>query len=124
MKPPFSCRRCGACCGLVHFTKPDYERAKCRAKALGLPLVKNDLAGKFKKAMYLPKPMAERIEGLSFEQIIRLSGEELTCPFLGWDEGKWAVCRIYAVRPDICRMFGAGNVPELVCRHQKEELCL
>lgn len=100
----FICRRCGKCCGLVPFTRAEYKTIRKSAEKMGITLVKQYING---KPAYLPRQLARKLE-LPPEKIAELV--ELDCPFLGKDKDGKALCRIYDLRPGICRLF--GNNPE------------
>ena len=100
----FTCQRCGRCCGAVCFTKTEYKAAFRVAKKLGVSLVKQYLVG---KTMYIPRKILRQCE-VPREQLKELIvKEKLACPFLGKDDEGKNLCRIYELRPRICRLFGS-----------------
>jgi len=112
----FECKRCGNCCGLVPFTNKEYKRIKRKAKKLRITFVKKDYGYITKKASRLMDKLDEKGEEIAsnFEQ-------NLTCPFLRFNKDKKAVCLIYEDRPQICRDFGKGTHPYLVCSNNLKD---
>jgi len=111
----FTCHRCGDCCGLVPFNKSEYKAVRRTAKNMGITLVKTEIV--IGQHGYLPRALARLFE-LPPEKI---NPEKIVCPFLGKDaEGKH-ICRIYDLRPEVCKLFGVHpeQSPRLVCRRQK-----
>ena len=100
----FTCKRCGQCCGPIWFTKAEYKAAWRRAKNLGISLVKGTIEG---QRCYLPRGMARKLNRPPEELRKMIDSYELNCPFLGKDKEGKTLCRIYDVRPEICRRFGS-----------------
>ena len=116
----FTCKRCGRCCGPVCFSKAEYKAASHAAEKLGVSLVKRYLAG---KPMYVPRQIVRQCEMSPAQLKEQTAIEKLECPFLGKDgEGK-SFCKIYDLRPRICRLFGSRSDldPRMKCLSQKEE---
>ena len=100
----FTCQRCGRCCGVIAFTKAEYKAVSHAAKKLGVSLVKQHLAG---KSMYIPRQILRQCD-VPREQLKELIvKEKLACPFLEKDKEGKSLCRIYELRPRICRLFGS-----------------
>jgi len=115
----FTCKRCGQCCGPVWFSKTEYKAAFRVAKKLGVSLVKQYLD---EKPVYVPRQILRQCvlpRGQIRELIIK---EGFICPFLGKDNEGKSLCRIYNLRPEICRQFGNTDIdPRLKCSNQKED---
>jgi len=87
---------------------------------MGISLVKGTLEG---QRCYLPREMARKLNNPPEELRKMIDNFELNCPFLGKDtEGK-TLCRIYDVRPQICRIFGSRPDlnKRLRCPYQEKE---
>lgn len=109
--------RCGKCCGLVPFTKQEYERIRDYAKKNHIGFVKVDFGG---KTTYFPKHVYEKFVKASEEasktgRLLDNDLDGLRCPFLGFDDMGLAFCKIYENRPEVCRLFGKGKHPFLRC---------
>ena len=113
----FICQRCGQCCGLAPFTRSEYKAVWRTAKNMGITLVKINIEG---QQYYLPRALARLFE-IPPEKV---DPEKISCPFLGQDKEKKFYCRIYELRPEICRLFGTHpeDSPRLVCPQQKNQL--
>jgi Fe-S-cluster containining protein len=114
----FTCRRCGECCGPAYFTRAEYKAVQRTAKNMGITLVKQYVGD---RPFYLPRALARKME-LPPEQIADLAGAgKMDCPFLGRDKAGKCYCRIYNLRPEICRLFGTnpGQNPRLKCPNQE-----
>ena len=85
------CKRCGMCCGIVPFEVADYEKVK----DTGVKFVPQAIAGHI---FYIPASALK-------------TGK---CPF--YDKKK-KICTIYKDRPQVCRDFGDGAHPCLICPH-------
>jgi Fe-S-cluster containining protein len=111
----FKCKRCGGCCGLAPFTKADYKAAWRKAKNLGVTLVKQQIEG---KRFYIPRSIERRLARETQENIAK---HPLVCPFVKIAPGG-AVCMIYELRPEICRLFGEHSEQHdlLKCPNQEE----
>jgi Fe-S-cluster containining protein len=113
----FVCRRCGGCCGLAPFGKKDYKAVYRTAKNMGITFVKMNIEN---HVHYIPRSTARILEAHTPEEIA--SGSvDITCPFLTKDENGKSLCRIYDMRPEVCRLFGINkeNHRYLVCPHQE-----
>jgi len=85
----WKCKRCGRCCGIVPFQQEEYDRVK----HTGIQFERQIIAG---HVVYIPK------------SAIKTS----SCPFYN---RKKKLCEIYELRPEVCRAFGDGPHPCLVC---------
>lgn len=113
----FKCQRCGKCCGIVPFSKDEYNAIRKYAKDKHIGFVKAELQG---KTVYFPKHAYKK-----FLQVAEIAEKEhrlidnqvdgIRCPFLAYDENGLAYCTIYEYRPNICRLFGKGGHPFLTC---------
>ena len=111
----FICRRCGECCGAVWFTKTEYKAVFRVASKLGVSLVKQYLDG---KPVYVPRQVLRQSpspRGQIRDLVIK---EGFVCPFLGKDKEGKALCRIYELRPELCRKYGID--PRMECPKQTE----
>ena len=113
----FKCKRCGKCCGIVPFSKQEYNAIRDIAKKMHISFVKEDMMG---KTVYFPKHTYKKfIEVAEIAQkqgrLIDNQTDGLRCPFLAYDEKGLAYCKIYEHRPEICRLFGKGGHPFLTC---------
>lgn len=113
----FKCKRCGKCCGIVPFSKQEYNAIRDTAKKMHISFVKEDMMG---KTVYFPKHTYKKF--LEAAEIAHQQGrlidnqfDGLRCPFLAYDENDLAYCKIYEHRPEICRLFGKGGHPFLTC---------
>ena len=113
----FKCQRCGKCCGIVPFSKDEYNAIRKYAKDKHIGFVKAELQG---KTVYFPKhaykkflQVAETAE--KEHRLIDNQVDGIRCPFLAYDENGLAYCTIYEYRPHICRLFGKGGHPFLTC---------
>jgi Fe-S-cluster containining protein len=73
------------------------------------------------KPAYFTRQTARKLE-LPPDKIAELvEQEKLDCPFLGKDEAGKSFCRIYDLRPEICRLFGSNpeRHPLLKCPHEE-----
>lgn len=115
----FVCKRCGQCCGLVPFTKKEYNAIRKIAQKRHIGFVKQDLNG---KVFYLAKSLAKTLNNIYNDALDgkEISLNHLTCPFLEFNEVGKASCTIYELRPEVCRLFGHGGHPNLVCPNCKE----
>jgi Fe-S-cluster containining protein len=100
----FICKRCGECCGPIYFNKAEYKAVCRRAKNMGISLVKGTMYG---QRCYLPRDLARKLNKPQEEIKKMIDRFELNCPFLGKDNEGKSFCRIYDVRPGICRIFGS-----------------
>jgi Fe-S-cluster containining protein len=114
----FTCKRCGQCCGVAPFTRAEYKAVRRTAEKLGVSLVKQYIG---EKPFYIPRSIYNKMNQPLEQVVISLNHDELECPFLGTDNGK-CFCRIYELRPGVCRLFGtrADIAPELNCPNQEE----
>jgi len=112
----FTCYRCGNCCGLAPFTKSEYKAVRRTAKNMGITLVKTEIGD---RQCYLPRALARLFE-LPPEKI---DPKKIVCPFLGMDNEGKHFCRVYELRPEVCRLFGVHpeQSPRLVCPRQKNK---
>lgn len=110
----FQCKRCGRCCGVVPFTKAEYKTIRSIAKKMHIGFIKNDLEG---RTVYLPKKTAKAL--CQKIEVIQNGGEmnfdDLSCPFLTFDEFGKSSCTIYEKRPRVCRLFGEIEHPCMKC---------
>lgn len=113
----FKCKRCGKCCGIVPFSKQEYNAIRDIAKKMHISFVKEDMMG---KTVYFPKHTYKKF--LEVAEIAHKQGrlidnqtDGLRCPFLDYDENGLAYCKIYEHGPEICRLFGKGGHPFLTC---------
>ena len=115
----FVCKRCGKCCGVVPFTAKEYDRIRKIAQKKHIGFIKQEENG---KVFYLAKCLAKKVTDIYNDALAgkEISLDNLTCPFLEFDEAGKASCTIYELRPDVCRLFGHGGHPNLVCPHCKE----
>lgn len=115
----FVCKRCGKCCGVVPFTAKEYDRIRKIAQKKHIGFIKQEENG---KVFYLAKCLAKKVTDIYNDALAgkEISLDNLTCPFLEFDEAGKASCTIYELRPDVCRVFGHGGHPNLVCPHCKE----
>jgi Fe-S-cluster containining protein len=113
----FVCRRCGRCCGLVPFTKPEYKAVYRIAKGMGITLIKQYIHN---EPVYVPRSILNKLGSMSVQQLLERGSIE--CPFLERDTQGTSGCRIYKLRPQICRLFGsnAEQHPLLRCPHQED----
>jgi Fe-S-cluster containining protein len=117
MSGNFVCQRCGNCCGLAPFGKADYKAANRMARKMGITFMKLNFHN---AVFYLPRSTAKVLVSVPLEKIIE-GQVDITCPFLGKDKDEKTFCRIYDVRPEICRLFGvnADKNRHLQCPRQK-----
>lgn len=115
----FVCKRCGKCCGVVPFTAKEYDRIRKIAQKKHIGFIKQEENG---KVFYLAKCLAKKVTDIYNDALAgkEISLDNLTCPFLEFDEAGKASCTIYELRPDVCRVFGHGGHPNLVCPYCKE----
>ena len=115
----FVCKRCGKCCGFVPFTKKEYNNIRKEAKELNISFEKSDMFG---KTVYFPKKLFNKFtsinENISIEEMQQIIGE-LTCPFLERNALGLCSCKIYDKRPEVCRLFGNGKHPRLICPNNR-----
>lgn len=102
----FKCKRCGKCCGIVPFSKTEYKEVQHIAQKLHISFIKNKIGD---KTIYFPKRTLKNLIQLEKDNSV-----DLTCPFLKF-EGMFTSCLIYEKRPEICRLFGKGGHPYLIC---------
>jgi Fe-S-cluster containining protein len=112
----FVCQRCGACCGLVPFTRADYKAVQREARNMDVSFRKQEMLG---KTTYFVRRLMEKFCSLPPDQAAQA---DYTCPFVEYDGSGKASCKIYDKRPLMCRLFGAGaeGQPLLRCPRQKE----
>ena len=113
----FKCQRCGKCCGIVPFSKKEYGAIRDFAKKRHIGFVKEDIAG---KTFYFPKKAHKQfLKAAEFakEQNREIDNQidQITCPFLEYDDQGKSKCIIYDKRPEPCRKFGQGGHRFLVC---------
>lgn len=115
----FVCKRCGKCCGVVPFTAKEYDRIRKIAQKKHIGFIKQEENG---KVFYLAKCLAKKVTDIYNDALSgkEISLDNLTCPFLEFDDSGKASCTIYELRPEVCRLFGHGGHPNLVCPHCKE----
>jgi Fe-S-cluster containining protein len=115
----FTCKRCGQCCGVAPFTRAEYKAARRTAEKLGVSLVKQYIE---ETPYYIPRSIYNKLNQPLAQVVISLNHDELECPFLGTDKDGKCYCRIYELRPGVCRIFGtrADIAPELNCPNQNE----
>ena len=116
----FICKRCGKCCGLVPFSELEYQNVKEEAKAMNISFDKGYLRGKL--LVYFPKKALNDLANINIKQSdkeLEKSLNKLTCPFLERSVLGICSCRIYEKRPEVCRLFGNGSHPMLVCPNTK-----
>jgi Fe-S-cluster containining protein len=104
----------------VCFSKAEYKAVSRAAEKLGVSLIKRYLRGEPK---YIPRQIVRQCEMSPAAIKEQVAAEKLECPFLGKDgEGK-SLCRIYELRPRICRLFGSRPDidPRMKCQNQKED---
>jgi len=90
--PTFQCKEgCHDCCGMVPFSKDEWQRISLKAAELGV----------------IPREILSSTDDTIFVPDIKL---EETCPFMENDG-----CSIYENRPFMCRLFGATEVSHLIC---------
>jgi len=113
----FNCKRCGQCCGVAPFTKKEYKEAKKAAAKLGVSLVKQYIGN---KPYYIPRSIYNKMNQPLEQVIISVKTADFDCPFLGKNEAGNHYCKIYNIRPEICRLFGSyGHLSEeLKCPNQ------
>lgn len=117
----FVCKRCGKCCGFVPFTKKEYNNIRKEANELHIGFEKQDMLG---KTVYFPKKLFKLFNSVNEEttdEDIKNIMEKMNCPFLEKDENGLCSCKIYDKRPEVCRLFGSGLHPYLVCPNNKEK---
>lgn len=118
MNNGFVCKRCGKCCGIVPFTKKEYNDIRTIAQKRHIGFAKQDING---KAFYVAKCLVKKLN-YTFNDAISgkdISLDGLVCPFLEYDVAGKASCTIYDLRPEVCRLFGNGGHPCLVCPNNK-----
>lgn len=115
----FVCKRCGKCCGVVPFTAKEYDRIRKIAQKKHIGFIKQEENG---KVFYLAKCLAKKVTDIYNDALAgkEISLDNLTCPFLEFDESGKASCTIYELRPEVCLLFGHAGHPNLVCPHCKE----
>lgn len=86
----WKCIRCGQCCGVVPFEKEDVEKLDTTVQ-----FEEQYLSGHL---FYVPKSALK-------------TGK---CPFYN---RKKKICEIYENRPQVCRDFGDGTHPCMICPH-------
>lgn len=89
--------------------KCERNLAKCQAQCCGPVPFDPKTYRKHKKLREVKKEM-KTPDGL----IVPVT-EDLTCPFLD----NFLRCSVYEERPDVCRKFGDGSHPLLVCPYKK-----
>ena len=114
----FTCKRCGQCCGVAPFTRAEYKAARRTAEKLGVSLVKQYIE---ETPCYIPRSIYNKMNQPLEQVIISLNHDELECPFLGTDKDGNCYCRIYELRPGVCRIFGSRHDidPLLICPNQR-----
>lgn len=87
--PAFTCKSgCHDCCGLVPFLTPEKDRV----------------------AAIRPLEQWEHFGGDTW--VLKSALQTFTCPFI-----TAGGCGIYDVRPIVCKLFGAVDVPTMQCPH-------
>ena len=115
----FICHRCGKCCGFVPFTASEYSKIKREAKKMHVSFVKGYLEGRL---VFYPERLLKKIESVNLKMSddeIQSKINSLVCPFLERNALGICSCKIYDKRPEVCRLFGSGKHPYLVCPHNK-----
>lgn len=118
----FKCKRCGKCCGIVPFNKKEYEAIRGIAKKKHIGFVKTELVD---KTVYFPKHVYKKFlvageRAMREGRLLDNELDDLRCPFLEFDSKGSASCSIYEKRPEICRLFGKGEHPALICPQNSE----
>jgi Fe-S-cluster containining protein len=102
----FSCFRCGDCCSRIPVEVSQQEIDRIKRS------LKDDKSKLFIESLTTDPKVAD-----PFEPILPLSSKgvawiRMPCLFVDYElvEGKRrSVCRIYAIRPEICRLFHCGK---------------
>lgn len=105
----FTCKRCGACCGIVPFSRAEMKAALPQAREMGVCFYKLKQG---EKTFYLPTKKEHKNRKFPADNI---PADVVTCPFLQRDFTGLCTCAIYDVRPEVCRRFGHGGHPLLQC---------
>ena len=111
----FKCKRCGKCCGIVPFSKQEYNAIRDIAKKMHISFVKEDMMG---KTVYFPKHTYKKF--LEVAEIAHKQGrlidnqtDGLRCPFLDYDEpvgsGGPSYNFSYRVRQGSHLLYSAGD---------------
>lgn len=115
----FNCKRCGKCCGFVPFTKAEYNNIRKEAKELKISFEKTDFDG---RVVYFPKELLKIFNSIN-EQMpldeLQQTINKLNCPFLEKNAFGVCSCKIYDKRPEVCRLFGNGKHPNLICPNNR-----
>lgn len=105
----FTCKRCGACCGIVPFSREEMKAARQQARKIGVYFIKDKIG---EKTVYY----AGKVEFKNGEfDSEKFQEKFFTCPFLQRDFTGLCTCAIYDMRPEVCRRFGHGGHPLLQC---------
>lgn len=114
----FVCKRCGKCCGIVPFEAKEYDRIRKIAQKRHISFIKQEENG---KVFYIAKCLAKKINNAYNDAIAGkdISLDKIVCPFLEYDAKGKASSTIYDLRPEVCRLFGNGGHPCLVCPNNK-----
>lgn len=117
----FVCQRCGKCCGIVPFNKKEYNAVRKIAQQRHIGFVKQDMGG---KTVYFPKSAYKQFNKAM--ESIKIQNRDIdnqidciVCPFLEYDEDGKSRCTIYELRPEVCRLFGKGGHPFLICPNNR-----
>ena len=74
----FKCKRCGKCCGIVPFSKQEYNAIRDIAKKMHISFVKEDMMG---KTVYFPKHTYKKfleVAEIAHQQGILIDNESCT----------------------------------------------
>jgi Fe-S-cluster containining protein len=103
----------------VPFSRQEYKAVYRTAKSMGISLVKQQFRNGH--IYFMSRSLVKKMSNLTLEQ---LRDRDLPCPFLGREKDGKACCRIYDLRPQICRIFGSKpeHHPTLKCPYQEPNM--
>lgn len=114
----FKCQRCGKCCGIVPFSKDEYNAIRKYAKDKHIGFVKTELQG---KTVYFPKhaykkflqaaEIAEKEHRLIDNQV-----DGIRCPFLAYDEPAWLTAQFTNIAPTFAACSAKAGTRSLPVR--------